>query len=677
MIIAFWILALISSFAIGYWVYLADSKRKVPYPLLTASLRAIVVLITAVLLFAPAISIERNETQKPIVLFLQDNSASIPYALKNDSSSYRKDVTTLLEKLEKEYKVVRWGFGASIQKDTLFDYKQQATNISNALQGAIEFYGQQNLGSIILASDGRYNQGLNPQFQELSSNCIVYSVALGDSTIQKDIRVANVYVNKTVMLNSQFEIRADVVAKKLSGYNGNVQLVDEDGNIKANSSVNLSSNHFDRGISFSVKAEKEGLHHYSIQIPALEGEQNTANNRKDFFVEVVSEKKKIIIIAASPHPDVNAIREALSSVENYEVEVVSADKIPVNLSAYQVVILHNLPSQNILFQQYQNNIKALWLIMGFGTNNTAYNQWQNLAQVNVNSSNLQNTFAAANTSFNTFTLPNGMSAVMDKMPPLAIPSGIIQTKPGAQVLFSSKGNINSPVWLLSQGSKPTALLLGEGIWRWRLMEYRQNKNHNIVDELIRQTVTFLCANVNEKPFTVSLPKYSWDDGEPISFNAYLLNESNEQINTPIVQIIITDEKGKKQQYSFEKAGNAYRLNIGLRAEGNYSFKATTKYNGRELISHGSFVVQSLPLELLETGADYPLLHSIAQNNQGFLVTATNVLSLYDSIKQNSKIKPIIQTHTDSIPLVDWKWYFFAIVLIAVLEWFLRKYWMAM
>jgi hypothetical protein len=677
MTIAYWIIALLVSAAIGYWVYLADKKKNVPYPLVTSVLRALVVFITAVLLFAPAITIQQNETQKPILLFLQDNSASIPFALKNDSSTYRRDAADLLSKLEKDYKVVRWGFGNTIQKDTLFNYAQQATDIAHAMEQATEMYGQQNLGAILLATDGRFNQGLNPQFQDLAMKGVVYTVALGDSTIPKDIRVANVYANKTVMLNSQFEIRADVVANKLQGFNGSVQLKDEEGNIKASTALNISSDHFDRGVSFTVKAEKEGLHHYTINIPAADGEENIANNRKEIFVEVVSEKKKIIIVAAAPHPDVNAIREALSSVENYEVTIATPDKLPVSLAAYQVVVLHNLPSQNILLQQQQNTIKALWLIMGSGANNILYNQWQNLAQLNVNAFNLQNLFATPNTSFNAFTLPNGLSAVMDKMPPLAVPAGLIQAKPGAQILCTQKGNANIPLWLLSQGSKPTALLLGEGIWRWRLMEYRQNKNHNVVDELIRQTAAFLAANVNEKPFTVSLPKYSWSDREPINFNAYLLNESNEQINTPDAQIVLTDNNGKAQSYSFEKMGNAYRLNIGLRAEGTYHFVAKTNFNGKEFPTNGSFVVQTQPLEMMETGADYPLLHAVATKYGGALVPASAVSSLYDSIKKNPTIKPLIQTLTTSIPLIDWKWYFLIILLLAVAEWLLRKYWMAM
>ena len=84
----------------------------------------------------------------------------------------------------------------------------------------------------------------------------------------------------------------------------------------------------------------------------------------------------------------------------------------------------------------------------------------------------------------------------------------------------------------------------------------------------------------------------------------------------------------------------------------------------------------MPLELMETGADYPLLHAIARKNSGVLVPYENIASLYDSIKNNQDIRPVIQTTTETIPLVDWKWYFFLILTFAVTEWLLRKYWLA-
>jgi hypothetical protein len=264
------------------------------------------------------------------------------------------------------------------------------------------------------------------------------------------------------------------------------------------------------------------------------------------------------------------------------------------------------------------------------------------------------------------------------MPPLLNNIANAQLSPSAISLLNQRMGSNgaAPLWVLQQGSAPTALLLGEGIWRWRLYEYRHFNQHTVVDELIRQTISFLSVSANERPFQVELPKYIWSDQEAITLNAYLLNNNNEQINAPEAKITIADSAGRKYNYNFERSGNAYKINIGILAGGTYNYTAQVNYNGKALSATGSFVVESMPLELMETGADHALLYSLAKKYNGSMVPAANIGALYDSISNNKNIKPMIETSTESAPLVNWKWFFFLILLFAVTEWLLRKYWMA-
>ena len=675
----FWLIAVILSAAAGYWVYRADKRRQVPYPWLTSLLRSLVVFFTLLLLLVPVITITRNVTEKPIVLLLQDDSRSIANALGNDSATYRKNITDLTIKLSTQYKVVQWGFGGAVRADSLFGYHQPATDISAALARAQEYYGLQNLGAVILATDGRYNQGSNPLYQDLSLHSAMYTVGIGDSTAQKDIRITSVYANKTATLNSTFEIRADLIAELCKGYNNSVTIKEGEETI---SSVPLAINtdKYDRAVSFPVKATKAGLHHYTINVPEAGAEKNVANNRKDVFVEVVDEKKNILIVSASPHPDVNAIKEALSGLETYRVTVVSADNFPTTLSGYNVIILHGLPSvrsrvaANLLAAR-----KPIWLILTGQSDMGAVNSLSTLTHTTVMQASPHDVLPAYNTAFSNFILPQQILSVTDKMPPLSVSTGNVNVAPGAGILFSQKNGAAGgqlPLWVLQQGAVPSAMLMGEGLWRWRLYEFKNTGDHAVVDECIRQTIAFLSANNNEKPFRVALPKYVWSDQEAISLNAYLLNANNEQVNTPDVQLVIADSAGRKQNFSFERSGSAYSINIGIWAGGTYTYTAHTTYNDKPYTTTGSFVVESIPLELRQSGADYPLLYGLAKKYNGGFVPSKNVASLYDSISHNERVKPILQTDTETVPLVDRKWYFFIILLLAVGEWLLRKYWLA-
>lgn len=673
----YWLIAVILSAGAGYWVYRADKRRVVPYPWMTALLRSLVVFFTLLLILVPTIVITKNITEQTIVLLLQDNSRSIVNALGPNAEGYKKNVQELTRKLSGKYKVVQWGFGSAVQTDSIFEYKQAATDISAALARVQEYYGMQNLGAVILATDGRYNQGMNPLYQQLSLHSALFTVGLGDSAVQKDLRITKAYANKVVTVNSSFEIRADVVAALCKGYNNSVTIREGD-EMLSSTPIAISSDRNDRTVSFTVKASKAGLHHYTISAPEAEGEKNVTNNRKDIFVEVVDEKKNILIVSAAPHPDVNAIKDALSGLESYKVTVCSMDNIPASFGAYNAIILHGLPS-------LRNNIGALivaakkpvWFIVSTQSAIPALNSMSALVHASFTPGQPHNVIALYEPSFNAFTLPKEIQSVTDKMPPLFTNVGSMAAAPGSNVLFTQNvGGARLPVWVLQQSSVPVAVLLGEGIWRWRMYEFKNFGNHNVIDECIRQTATFLSANNNEKPFNVALPKYVWSDQEAITMKAYLLNANNEQVNTAEVQLTIVDNTGKKQNFSFERSGNSYNLNVGIWAGGNYTYSAKTTYNDKVYTSNGSFVVESMPLELMESGADFPLLYGLAKKYNGGFVTAANVATLYDSIIRNDRVKPLIVTNTETVPLVDRKWYFFLILIIAAGEWLLRKYWLA-
>lgn len=676
--LVYWLIAIVISVGAGYWVFRADKRRAVPYPWLTSLLRSLLVFFTLLLVLVPTIVITKNVVEKPVVLLLQDNSRSIGPALAGDSLTYRKSVNDLTTRLSDKYKVIQWGFGSIIQNDSIFRYHQAATDISAALSRAQEYFGLQNLGALILATDGRFNEGMNPLYQQLSLHSSLYAVAIGDSVEQKDVRITRVYANKLVTINSSFEVRADIVAVLSKGYS-NSAVIKEGDNVLATVPVAVSNDKYDRAVSFTIKAAKAGLHHYTISVPEIEGEQNVTNNRRDIFVEVVEEKKNILIASAAPHPDVNAIKDALSGLESYKLTVCSADNFPSSLSGYNVIILHGLPSPRAkIATQILASKKPVWFILGSQADLRAFNSMEQLTHSSVTAAMPHDVVGVYNPAFTTFTLPQNIQSVTDKMPPLSLGISNLSSAPGASILFSQKvgGQTQSALWTLQQGVAPIAILAGEGIWRWRMYEYKNFGDHAVIDECIRQTVAFLSANTNDKPFSASLQKYVWSDQESITLSAHLLNANNEQVNTPDVQLTIADSAGRKQNFTFERSGTAYNLNIGIWAGGSYTYTAHTTYNDKQYSSTGTFVVESIPLELMASGADYPLLYGLAKKYNGGFVTAKNVASLYDSISHNDRVKPIIQTNTETVPLIDRKWYFFIILLIAVGEWLLRKYWLA-
>ena len=110
-----WLLYLFALFTVAttfLLTYRADVRRAVPVPALTAGLRALILALVWLLLISPAITTSKQETQKPVIVFLQDASLSAGAALGTDSASYRIQAGELIKNLDKDYRVATYGFGS-------------------------------------------------------------------------------------------------------------------------------------------------------------------------------------------------------------------------------------------------------------------------------------------------------------------------------------------------------------------------------------------------------------------------------------------------------------------------------------------------------------------------------------------------------------------------------------
>src|ERR1039458_9599962 len=86
------------------------------------------------------------------------------------------------------------------------------------------------------------------------------------------------------------------------------------------------------------------MQRYTVKLSDVDGEVSFANNVKDIFIDVLDGRQKILILADAPHPDVAAIKNALESNENYEVNSFIANDFDKSLVGYNLVILDQLPS---------------------------------------------------------------------------------------------------------------------------------------------------------------------------------------------------------------------------------------------------------------------------------------------------------------------------------------------
>ena len=121
----------------------------------------------ASLLLGPLLKKIIEETKRPSVAIVTDNSRSIgSWIDQSGNNAVHQDIDALANGLSEQYDVTTYSFGDEIsihQTDTM-SYDQDITNITNSLQYISDVYEGENLGAIILATDGIYNGGQNPLY---------------------------------------------------------------------------------------------------------------------------------------------------------------------------------------------------------------------------------------------------------------------------------------------------------------------------------------------------------------------------------------------------------------------------------------------------------------------------------------------------------------------------------
>ncbi|MEN0049378.1 MAG: hypothetical protein AAF806_20125, partial [Bacteroidota bacterium] len=586
--------------------------------------------------------------------------------------------------LSEEYDLVEYSFGDEVREglDTAFQDKQ--SNLSEILTTVYDLYGGQNLGAVVLASDGIYNQGSNPIYTGTKLNAPIYTVALGDTIPKRDLVVKRAFHNKIAYLGDRFAVQIDVAAQNCTGQNTNLvvsKIVNGSSSTLQTIPISINQEDFFTTREVIIEANQAGVQRYRIALSAVNGEASRNNNVKDFFVEVLDARQKILILANAPHPDLTAIKQTLVSNKNYDLKTAYITDLQENIREFDFVVLHQLPSKtnaatNVLSTLNNEKISHLFVV-GTQTNLSAFNKAQPLLTIRGDGRNTDFVQGIVQNDFNLFTLEEELKQEVRQFPPLIAPFGEYRANPNASVLLRQQvGRVDTdrPLFLLGENAgMKVAVLAAEGLWKWRLFDYLQNDNHDIFDELIGKTVQYISLKEDKRRFRVNLDKNIFDENETVVFGAELYNQSYELVNDADVRMVITSSDGKNYDYVFNKTDRAYSLNAGILPVGNYSFNASTTFNGQQLTYQGQFSIQPIQLELYETTANHNILRILSEDYGGELVFADQLGTLAERIQSKGNVKPVIYQTAQTRSVINLKWIFFLLLGLLTLEWFLRRY----
>ena len=325
------ILCLFLAFVYSYILYYKQKKSYnnslINFLFIT---RFISVTILLLLLLAPVLKSTYYQRSNPVVIIAQDVSSSI------------KDSTyDLLNNLKEDFiDCDVYSFSFADDFDTVFsrDNIGLETNFSNLLNNIEDRFIDQEISALIIASDGLYNSGSNPLYGR-HINYPIYPIALGDTTINKDISIIRVYNNDFAFRDNRFPIEISISAKKLKGENVELNILNNK-QVVYSESIDITNDDYFVNKKVLIEATELGVQKYEIKLSVLEQEKNKKNNLYNTYIDVIDSRYNVLIINSFSHPDLAAYRSVLEQNKNYMVEVSHVnDFIADNLNNYHLLVL--------------------------------------------------------------------------------------------------------------------------------------------------------------------------------------------------------------------------------------------------------------------------------------------------------------------------------------------------
>jgi hypothetical protein len=647
-----------------------------------SAIRAFVITAIAFLLFFPLLRSISYELEKPIIIIGQDNSISVG-AIKPqgfDQKQYELDLKALSERLSNKFEVKIYHFSDSVSAGYDFSYKGKVSNGAKFIGKLNDELVNRNVGAVIVASDGIFNRGGSPLYDLNKLKAPVYTIALGDTVPKKDLLIANINSNDIVYLDNEFRAEVQVQAFESAGSEAILSVL-QDGKQLQKQAIAINTNSFVKTIPVKIKASKLGLQKYTLLLNTLPNEVSTQNNSQHIFVDVIDAKQKVLIAAASPHPDISVFKQAISSNERYEVKVAIAEDLnTLNPKDYGLVILYQLPGVSNVGLTFLNKLKesntSIWYVLGAQSNLMAFNQFQKSISYSGNANTLQETYAVVNPNFTSFEITDAEAKSIAGFDPLSVPFGTTSVNTEATIALNQRiGKINTqyPQLLFStDAGKKAAYLIGEGIFKWKLGEALDGAIESVTSNLISRSVQYLSLKDDKRKFKAYTVKNTFDENEIININAVLYNDSYVPVNKPDVNIQIKNESGKAYKFVFSRTEAAYQLDVGSLPPGNYRYEATTNFGNKPFKASGMFYVNNIVAEYQQTIANHQLLGTMASQSNGKMYMPKDLLKIADAIDSNEEIKTISYEDRKYEELINFKWLFVLIMLFLTIEWFFRK-----
>ncbi|PCJ80175.1 MAG: hypothetical protein COA49_09330 [Bacteroidetes bacterium] len=563
------------------------------------------------------------------------------------------------------------------------------TDIGDALEGLNDKFSHKNIAGVIFTTDGLSNRGLDPEFGAQFLEVPHFFVGTGDTTSIRDIRVDQILYNEVAYLGNDFPIETIIKARGCKGCSVKTSLY-VDGEVLEDDVWSVNSELDANKIRFQVPATVVGTEKIKV-VSRLLGESpetneaTLSNNSKIVYVDILESKRKILIIANAPHPDISALKNAISSNKHQEVKVVWANDIGRDsLPSHDIIILHDLPKEDKPLPDFiAGKIASSTPILFIGGADTDFTQLpMERTGITYEQSNLlESVEAYKNSGFSLFNTPEGMEQLILNIPPLSTALGKVNASNSLEVMLYQRLislKTEWPLWAFNRDASGTksGIILGNGLWRWRMEDYLRNDNFDIFDAMINGSIQYLASRDDVRRFRISAPTIL-DEDEHLKFSAQAYDASLNPTTDVEISLTLTDKDHKEFDYSFSTSLKHYVLNCGRLYPGEYSWKANCILDGKLYEEQGDIIINALKLERSSMPADHALLMRLSDKTGGKYLGSLRSIDVNspnwsDKVFANVQKRDILHEFTERLDLIRYELILWILLGAFTLEWVVRR-----
>ena len=662
------ILAITVALFLAFFQYIFKNKEKSQLNYWLSFLRFLSIFTLLLLIINPTFNKNHITVVKPNLLVAIDNSASIKHHLET------KNVENLVGQLKNDaelnakYAINYFTFGANLNTLDSLSFNESNTNLSKPFLEFSNLYKSTN-NPVVLITDGNPTVGNATEFINYKSP--VFSYIVGDTTVFEDLSINKLNINKYTYINNKLPVEIFVnytgtktISKKLTVFDKNTKVYSK--------KLDFSSTENVQEISFYLTTNTPGTHYYTATIEALENEQNTLNNTKNFSIDVIEEVAEILILTSVTHPDLGMFKKSIESNKQRSVTIKNINNFKGKLNDYQLVILYQ---PNNLFKPVFTTIleqKSNYLVVsGLATDWGFLNNNQNVFKKNA-LSQYEEYHPFFNLNYASFISSDiGFS----RFAPLEDYFGDISFSiPTNTLLFQKIGTIETTQPLLAtfqKNNQKGAVLFGENSWRWRMHSFAENKTFEIFDGFISNLVQYLSSDLKNNRLNVEVNPLYYAN-ETIKISASYLDENYNFDNRAKLWITITNkETNFNKKIPFSILNNQFNVDLTNLQSGDYMYSVSVENQNTK--ASGSFKIIPFEVEQQFSNSNYKQLEILSNNTNGALYFTDNSKNLIADLKADERFKSIQKNKLIKTPLINFKWLLALILLSLTIEWFLRKY----